>query len=953
MKKNVILFIFILINICPLMAQETGSISGIVQDDFGVLPGVNIRLKDFTIGGVTEMSGTFLIFNIPVGKQTILFSFLGYKTIEKEVFIESGKITNILNIKFESSSQQLDEVVISNSMTRPSQKRALTIQKNSLAIMNVLSADAIGKLPDRNVAEAVQRIQAVAVARYHGEADQATVRGTPFTWTSIMLNGSRLPSANAMGTRSAILDAIPSEIIQYVQVAKALTPDIEGDAIGGSINFITRTAPLKRRLDVSLARGYNDLSQNGTFNGSMVYGDRFFKDKLGLIFTTAVWDRNFGTDSYDLSYNTGLANPVQQRSINTLMLKRYMGKRQTIGSNLGLEWVFNIKNKIYARGLFDKFTDIRSVYESYIDFNKTGFQYNYRYSDYRTTLNGFDFGGEHQVTDHFKMDWNIASYQSEFNLFNTPNTVSLNNRGLPIATFRQNVLSGFGGLSSDGRKYLRHDSPEGVGDDPMNVQAHLMNPNERMNPDLLTLQQLVIAQIYNQEKDKVATLNFNQNLDNNLALKYGGKYRYKDKSGINNATLLFLPETTSLILLSNLERTTFPLGAGFFNNLNGDHNSFIIDPLTKQQLFNLYTPKFLKDNEFRDRSSPSNVTNRYDGYEVTTSLYVMTEWKIIEDLNFVGGLRNEYTAFKLNSGKYEQEEVNGVLQSKILKVSSRNDYNAFLPMLHLKYKFSDNKDIRIAYTRSFVRPNFTDLIPSENINFTTNPINITRGNPNLNPTFSNNFDIMSSYFFENVGILTGGIFYKDLKNIIFTDKSFALNESGATVLITEPKNLESANLLGMEIGINKKFDFLPSFWSGFGVDVNYTYIKSAVNVPRLVGEKTVFNTSQLPNQSKILFNTGLFYEREKIMIRVTGNYRGKSVETISQQLGPELYTWTTGNFTVDAAATISLTHKLKAFVELNNLTNEPVKTYLGDSNRPLSVEWSGVRGQLGMRYEFF
>ncbi|WP_222597146.1 TonB-dependent receptor plug domain-containing protein [Chitinophaga pinensis] len=105
--------------------------------------------------------------------------------------------------------------------------------------MDVIAADAIGKLPDRNAAEAVQRVQGVAVARYHGEADAATVRGTPFAWTSTMFNGSRLPSANVTGGRNSVLDAVPSEMIQYVQVAKALTPDMEGDAIGGSINFIT------------------------------------------------------------------------------------------------------------------------------------------------------------------------------------------------------------------------------------------------------------------------------------------------------------------------------------------------------------------------------------------------------------------------------------------------------------------------------------------------------------------------------------------------------------------------------------------------------------------------------------------------------------------------------------------------------------------------------------------
>jgi outer membrane receptor protein involved in Fe transport len=152
----------------------------------------------------------------------------------------------------------------------------------------------------------------VAVARYHGEADAATVRGTPFAWTSTLFNGNRLPSANVLGNRNSVLDAVPSEMIQYVQVAKAITPDMEGDAIGGSINFVTRTAPAKRTLNMSAAGGYNTFSKDATYNASVVYGDRFFKDKLGVMVAGAIWDRQWGTDAFEVSYNTGLADPVQQ-----------------------------------------------------------------------------------------------------------------------------------------------------------------------------------------------------------------------------------------------------------------------------------------------------------------------------------------------------------------------------------------------------------------------------------------------------------------------------------------------------------------------------------------------------------------------------------------------------------------------------------------------------------------
>ena len=291
-----------------------------------------------------------------IGKVTLVISYVGFETKEVMLHLKEG-INEIGVIELLPSEGKIKDVVIRGTMA-PSQIKAYSIKKNALAIMDVLAADAIGKLPDRNAAEAVQRMQGIAVARYHGEADQATVRGTPFGWTSTLFNGTRLPSANVYGSRASVLDAVPSEMIQYVQVSKAITPDMEGDAIGGSINFITRTAPVKRQLNVSAAGGYNNFSKDGTYNGSLVYGDRFFKGKLGIMLAAAIWDRNWGTDSYDVSYNTSLPDATARRSINSVMFKRYMGKRQTYGSNLGLEWKFNESHKLIARGMLDKFNDI-------------------------------------------------------------------------------------------------------------------------------------------------------------------------------------------------------------------------------------------------------------------------------------------------------------------------------------------------------------------------------------------------------------------------------------------------------------------------------------------------------------------------------------------------------------------------------------------------------------------
>ncbi|PKK37469.1 TonB-dependent receptor [Siphonobacter sp. SORGH_AS_0500] len=957
--KQLLLSLLLCFSVSVTFGQHSGSLTGRIEDENGPLPGAAIRIKGTSQGTVTDQSGAFWLTNIPAGSVTLTAGYIGYKTVEVTIQATTGEVV-VPIIKLTPEGKALSDVVVRGTMAA-SQIKAISIKRNSLAMMDVMAADAIGKLPDRNAAEAVQRMPGVAVARYHGEADQATVRGVPFSWTSTLLNGTRMPSASVGGSRNAVLDAVPSEIIQYVQVAKALTPDMEGDAIGGSINFVTRVAPEFRKLSVSAAGGYNHFSKDGTYNASITYGDRFLKGKLGVMLTAAIWDRQWGTDEYVVSYNTALSVPQQRYSLNSLLLKRYMGKRQTYGLNAGLEYRFNEKHRLFGRALHDKFNDIRPVYESYLLFNTNEYQLNYRYSYYQTRIDGGEIGGEHQLVSRLKLDWSASHYVSEYYM-DTPPTLPKDKRGLPIATFKQKLTKGFGGLASDGKRYLSFDSPNGVGDDPMHILPRLNDPTELMNPNQLTLRQLVLYQLGTKEADQVAQVNAKYDLSSRFSLKVGGKFRHKYKESQNAAQVylpnaaLGIPGAAPLVSLSQLERTEFPVRQNFFQNLGNGYDALAINSLTKNQLFDLFSPQFQQTNQFRDVTPVSNATGRFNGTENVLALYLMGEWNVIPKLKLFGGVRNEHTAVALNGSSYKRETVTTNGQSKsvetVTPTTVKNNYDAFLPMLHLKYTPTQKSVIRAAFTRTFIRPNFSDLNPGENINTTTNPITITRGNINLKPTFASNFDLMGEYYFDNIGLLTGGLFYKKIKDYSFSNQTVE-TYNGVQALVTQPQNLENASLKGIELGILRRFNFLPGLLSGLGLELNGTAIQSSLRVPRRVNNETQYETTSLPNQSKFLFNSILFYERKGLTIRLAGNFRGRSVETINQQLGPDFYTWTDDNFTLDGSAAYTINPKLRVFVEVNNLTNEPVRMYMGKPGRTTSTEWYSQRGQAGIRWDIF
>lgn len=953
MRKFLLFFIHLSIITSVSFGQGRTSVSGRIADKSSYLPGVSVRILGTNQGVATDLEGRFQISNLNIGELNLRISYLGYLTVEKRFKIKEG-INDIGVIELEETAGNLEEYVVKGNLA-PSQLKAISIKKNSMAIMDVIAADVIGKLPDRNAAEAVQRLPAVSVNRYHGEANQVSVRGTPYAWSSTLYNGTRLPSANVFGNRNAVLDAIPAEMIQYVQLSKAITPDMEGDAIGGSVNFITRSAPANQLFNLSFGSGYSEKSQNGTYNGSVVYGNRFLKNKLGIVLAGSIWKRNFSADELAVDYNLSRANASERYSINTINAKRYYGSRLTAAINAAIEYEFNTGNKVYTRLVEDRFEDVRPVYETYYEFNNKRYRYSNRESDYKTSLRGIEFGGMHKLNNRIKIDWTASQYDMYYRL-DTPPAMPADQKGLPIAQFFQRLNGDFAGRSVDGLIYNSFDAPDNKGIDLYSYTTQVTNQEaDRLDPAKLRLEQLIIYQIDQRDKDNVAQVNAQFDITEKFSLKFGSKVRYKDVSG-EFTPLVFLPNarlgipgSKPIRFLSEFETSTFQAPGTYFGELNGQFNGVALNPMTQEQMFSIFSPSFFKENDINDRSSATNVTTKYNGSENITASYFMFTYHLTPKTLVYGGARNEYTAIEMNSNSYDN------VQKKVLPQTSTFSYNSFLPMLHLKTSPTEKLNIRLAGTRTLARPNFPDLNPAENIDITGGVPRITRGNTQLKPTYSTNLDVMGEYFLDDIGLISGGVFYKNISNFIFRNTSLE-TVNGTNYFVTQPKNIENANLLGFEMGVTKRFSKLPSFWSGFGIDVNYTRIESKLDVPRLdaTGKVIATDRTSLPNQSKHLFNTSLFYEKNGLMLRLAGNFRGKSVESINQNLGPDYYTYVDNNFTVDLSGTYSLSQKLKMFVEVRNLTNEPFVQYLGANPlRITSSEWHSVSGQLGLKLAIF
>ncbi len=962
--RPVLMAALLILGSLNLMAQErTARVKGIVIDDYGALPGAEVYLKDTDKGTATNIDGKFQLKGVKAGDNELIISFIGYEKEVVELSLDAGEVKDLGEIELSQASDKLDEVVIKQTY-RPSQARALTLQKRSPAIMNVLASDAIGKLPDRNAAEAVQRIQGVSIERDHGEGRYVSVRGAPIKWNSNLINGNRLPAAigtsDGIGTgsdRSVPLDIFPSELIKYVKLSKAITPDMEGDAIGGSVNFITKTAPYETTLNVNLAGGYNNQAQDGSYNASLLYGDRFLDDKLGIMVSAAAWERNWGTDNFEASYNANLDGPDQQFSIAQFELRDYLGKRSTFGLNLGAEYNFDDYHQIFFRGIATSFEDDERSREYIFLFNEDAAQTRERKAVWGTYLTGGELGGEHQLSEKLKLNWKGATYKTEANLDNTPQRNPNENGGLSLGIFRQEQM-GYQGLSPDGFKYLDADAPAGVnGDAPNNIQPDPANP---LSQEQLFLEQLLIFEQSSIEEDFIGQIDLEHESSEKLKLKAGGKFRNKTREEASPLTV-FLPGAIAgvpdspLTFLNTLDTEAFPSNGGYLTEVGENYNDQLVGQVTQSQLLDLYQPEFLNSVNSvdirQDENNPASAASFYEGTEDIFAAYAMLTYDISEKLTFIGGVRNELTEVEYTGNQVIIEDDQ---DPQIVETKGGNTRNAFLPMAHMKYSPNDNTNIRAAYTRTFARPSFGSFNPGTTRNDALRVI--SRGNPDLKPTFSDNFDLMGEYFFDNVGFLSGGIFYKQITDDIFNSTS-QQNIDGIVYTVTEPRNSEDGYLFGLEFGLSKRFEFLPGFLSGLGVEANYTFTDSEVDVP-------VFNVTEageverdiikqpLPNQAEHLYNFSLFYEKHGILARIAANYKGKNVVGFSE-FGPQHNRWYDKNLTIDFSGAYAINEKMRVFLELNNLSNEPLRYYHGNQNRPEQVEYYSIRGQLGLSYKLF
>ena len=883
----------------PLAAfaqSTTTSIVGTVSDSAtkAPLPGALVALEGSALSTATDHVGNFRITGVPIGEHELLVTYLGHAEERTMVTLRASET---LTIDVELSQTAFSETVrVTGEPTDDGQARALNQQKTAANIMNVIAADQIGSFPDPNAAEAASRIPGVSITRDQGEGRYILIRGTEARLNSVMIDGERIPSPE--DTRQIMLDAVPADQLQGIEVSKAVTPDMDADSIGGAVNLLTRQAVGRPTILFSLAGGYNALQQDyGQHQYTGTVGRRFANGQFGLLVGGSASNLHRGSENFEAQYAAG--------NLADLQLRDYQIHRERYGVNVSADRRLANSGSLTIKSIFNEFKDYEINNRERFRPANTRIEHVLKNRHQADHIRSFSGTGQHLLGSGTTLDYRLAWAHSREDQPDRLDTIFRQTR----ITFAPNV------------------SASSI--DPENIQP---NPSAD-NPANATLNAWQTEIFDSNDRDVTGSFNVRTPLGSTDGsarfLKFGAKIKDKRK---DNDLAVTSGSPVSPVPFPQLQDSGFD-NDRFLNFFPAVYPKFPgIDADASRAMFNaLPSSRIVADHE-ADAEDYRATERLYAGY-------AMAELYLGDKLLLLPGVRYEST--KVDYSGYQVVYDDGGDYVSTQPVTGGDTHGFLLPGLHLKYAFNPSANLRVAYTRTLARPNYYDLVPYQVV-FQEDG-EISRGNASLAPTTSNNVDVLVEHYFRSVGSVSAGVFYKRLNDYIFPFRfrEAAFND---TYQVTQPRNGDTASLWGAEIAFQNQFRFLPRPFDGLGLYANLTLTDSSANFPDRVDRST------LPGQSSRLGNLALWYDKGGFSARSSWNFHGKYIDAVGDAASTDVYY--DNHVQWDLSFSQRLLRQARVYVDVLNLTNAPLRYYEGVTSRPIQEEYYRWWATFGVKFNF-
>lgn len=866
------------------VSAQTAPLTGLVVDKATgePLPGASIEVSGKGISGLKKteihllsgLDGSFVLRHVAAGHYEVSVKYVGFDSYKEEMELSDGS-GKALIVSLEPKKSELTTVSVSTG-ARGTERSSQLADRRADVLQNSLSARSIEVSPDLSVANTAQRISGVTLERSaNGEGQYIIIRGMEKRYLYTLVNGIKIPSPDNKN-RYVPLDIFPAELLERLEISKTLTPNMEGDAIGGAVNMVMKDAPSKFSISANAAAGYGskfaheDFSKfdngpsldksprilnggkylaapsdfpNSAFSHSLRHnpiddffglsiGGRTLGNKLGVMVAGSFQNTYRNVSSTLFHQPEQLTDGGYQFS--DVDKRRLSVQQQRSGAHLRLDYRLDARNKLalYAGYMNLMRQEFRSVSDSNMIQARSVPGLGRIANDYRTLhetqqIANFTLKGEHALASNFSMDWTAAYSKA---ILNRPDE----------ATFETNG-------------------------------SVLLDPQtQKPTPEPTTIQSASRQFTHSTDEDKSGYLNFKyQSYIGKAKVDWtaGGMYRDKHRTSAY--------DSYDLTPVNNHPYTGSIDGYSFtVQNTEGTPT----DPLN-------YTA-----NE--------KVGAAYGMLKIEAGPWLLT-----------GGARYEHTQLDWLSAVPEAKEGK----------SGNIKYYDVLPSGNVKYSFDKKSSLRLSYYSAISRPNFFEVIPYLLYNPETGYYET--GNPHLKRTTADNFDVRYEYYPKGLDQLIVGAFYKHLKNPIeytITDKPDPLSTdppSNNTFYV--PQNFGSASNYGAELDATK-------YWRWLGVRLNYTFTQSSITTTKLQGTKTVNQSRPLQGQSKHVGNFSLLFKDDNkpgLNAQLAFGFTSGRINTVSSYYDYDI--WQKAFMQLDFSLEKRIVRRWYIYGKINNLLNTP------------------------------
>ncbi len=951
-----------LLGVSALHAQAgTGTVSGRVSDlaTGRSLQGAIVQIANAPYRDYTDADGRFDLTGLPSGTYSIQVEYVGLDPYTTTVTVGSGSVQNV-NAALRSTVLELESFTVSEQAR--GQALAINQQRTASGIVNIVSEETFGQMIDGNIGAALQRLPGISVDEgQDGSQGSFNIRGIAGEFNSFQIDGNRAPTSG--GSRAFDARQLAADGVTTIEVIKAPTPDRDGDAIGGIVNVVSRSAFQRdgRSMKLKASGVLNEEPNKWGHAASLSYSDLFSvgggEKNLGISFTLS----HYKTDRYSLNADIDWVRvtPANNPQLN---LDQYadLGRpvwfmeathweydtreTTTYGLNGSIDFRTDESNSFYVRPLFSHFDRRGIKFETDIDIDT-------RFQDavggrktYAELTPTYGRGTPGNSGSRGSMGW-IGTDDERKNDLYAVSAGGRHERDSSVLTYdvyysrsKQTVLSDL-----ELNMLMEPDDPWMLFEYELtrpwtgDARINILSGQDPRDLSLMTEGELIDETSVKTEDVISARIDWEKQFAGDRSLftfKTGAKYRSSEPKFDQTAIVNTMDETFPY--RSVLEPTDTVLFA-------------------KQKYWDVYPRRgldLLRSNpglfelEEEDTLADSNLED-YDAKEETSAAYVMGTLQHGRH-TVIGGVRYERNEWS-NVNK-RVSYLNGI--GSVTPVNNGDSYAHWLPSLHFRHALTENLILRESYNRSYGRPRIGELTLGR---FIDEDGNIEDGNPDLQPATADNFDIQLEYYTRNGGLYSVGFFYKDIKNFTFTEvyefdqldaNGIPIRAPGGDFEYERPVNGTSAKNYGLELIARQRLHFLPGPLKGFSAAVSATFTESEADYPN----RTDRDDLSLEGFSDTIFTGTLEYARGNFRGRIDYRYRSDYIEGLGDSIESDEYY--AAEERVDAEISYQLRRGLTVFANVTNFTDRPQVSYSGYPFFVEDTSFAGRKYTFGLEYSF-